>query len=292
LEIILDKAQPERLLRFYFGAYVGEDGGDPFASGMLIEKASRFYVFPDRIEAQYPGWGTKLQHIAVDRVLDWEELTAFLYETYYVARKVPPTLEKFREIWPYYEVSWIHFEVNGPMTTARRKIYVAEKALQSVLLQYSAQGSRLMYPVGTAIVGEHHTETTHLETTAMIRRGDGFWDFVTYGTDGYLSLKTSASPRSFTTPTQCVGCHFGSKLFEPERSFPAPALPGPDGIRTYYVEDDMRDAVVMDFFDEHRKRSDMILGLYNTMYVSKLRADRQRGILSEEGERILDALGL
>ena len=178
------------------------------------------------------------------------------------------------------------------MTTARRHIYVPEAALRSALAAYHQNGERLLYPVGTTMVGEHHLGGAHVETTAMRKRADGFWDFFTYDTEGNLAKSTNTPPRKLKTPTQCVGCHTGNKPFEPERSFPDEALPGPHGPRALYVDDALRDPEVTAFFDEHRKRSDTVLGIYNTLFVAQLRADRRAGRLGEADVRLLEGLGL
>ena len=294
IEVDLDKANPERLLRYYFGGYVGPDGGDPFSTGLLAAEDGRFYIDAAVLEASRPGLGTPLAEAAGDRRLDWDELAGFLNASYYTARNLPPTLAAFRAETPYRdaEAAWFHVELDGVMSTARRHVYVAEDALRAALRGYQAQDEQLFYPVGTAIVGEHHLDGEHLETTVMRKRGDGFWDFFTYGPDGTLAARTQALPRALKTPTQCVGCHFGAKLFEPERSFPAAASPGPHGPRAFYVDEALRDREVVVFFDEHRKRSDTVLGIYNTLFVARLRADRRAGRLSDDDGRLLERLGL
>ena len=104
----------------------------------------------------------------------------------------------------------------------------------------------------------------------MLKREDGHWDFFAYGPDGTPTTETAARPRPLRVPTQCVGCHFGSKLYEPEKSFPAEAADGPHGPRVLHVDDAARKPDVVQFFDEHRKRSDHVLGLYATLLVSQL----------------------
>ena len=290
IEVILDKADPERLLRFYFGSYVSDGGADPFEAGLLSREGDRFYAHPSVLEATRVGLGQDLARRARGGRLVWDSLSVFLNATYYAARRLPPTLEAFRASRPY--STWLSFNVDGPMTRARRRIYVEEEALREALALYVERGERLVYPSGAAIVGEHLVDGEHIETTAMLRRTDGFWDFLTYGSDGRLAPRTRALPRALDTPTQCVGCHFGSKKFEPERSFPQPAAPGPDGPRAYYVEEAANADEVARFFKEHARRSDTVLGIYATIFVSRLRAARGKGRLSEQDEQLLGYLGL
>ena len=108
----------------------------------------------------------------------------------------------------------------------------------------------------------------------------------------FWAAAAQALPRSLKTPTQCVGCHFGVKVFEPERSFPAAAPPGPHGPRAFYVDEALRDREPVVFFDEHTKRSDTVLGIYNTLFVARLRADRRAGALAAADARLLESLGL
>lgn len=295
LPVDIDKSDPERLLRYHFGAYAAPEGADPFEAGLLRKQdEGSVAVDVDALERLHPGATAALQDADGDGTLNWKELEAFLQATYYDVRDLPPTLAALQVEAPYLggEEPWFHVELDGVMTTARRHIYVPEDALRSALANYRANGEKLIYPVGTTMVGEHHLEGKRAETTAMRKRADGFWDFFTYDADGRLAKSTSTPPRELKTPTQCVGCHTGGKPFEPERSFPDEALPGPHGPRAIYIDAALRDPEVTAFFDEHRKRSDTVLGLYNTLFVARLRADRRAGRLSAEDALLLQALGL
>jgi hypothetical protein len=141
-------------------------------------------------------------------------------------------------------------------------------------------------------VGEHYEGEALVETTVMRKRADGYWDYFAYDASGGLASQTTTPPRALDVPTQCVGCHFGEKLFEPERSFPAEAPPGPHGPRGIYVDDALRDAEVVAFFDEHSKRSDHVLGLYGTLFIAQLRAQEAAGSLPAADAALLDDLGL
>lgn len=291
LLVTLDKSNPEELLRYYFGGYVPGTPRDPFEAGLMVKQEGRFYVQLDSLQAWHPAAVRRLGSNG-DDALDWEELKAFLQATYYDARRPPATLAALRVAVPYQGDGWFTVELRGVMTTALRRIYVAKEALRTALKGYEAAGERLMYPAATTIVGEHWQDTVLVETTVMQKRTDGFWDYMTYGGDGTLARSTTTEPRQLKTPTQCAGCHFGDKQFEPERSFPGEARPGPHGPRAIYVDESLRDLEVTTYFDEHRKRSDYVLGLYNTLFVAQLRADRRAGQISAEDAALLDTLGL
>ena len=290
----LDQADPERLLRYYFGGYAADTGADPFEAGLVVRRDGALYVDRERLAARHPALAAQLEDTDGNDRIAWEELAAFLQATYYDARPLPPTLEALRAEVPYRDDpdAWLHVEIDGVMTTARRHVYVPYAALRQALQHYHQNDEQLHYPVGTTLVGEHRAAGDVAEVTAMRKRADGFWDFFTYGPGGRLAAATHTPPRQLKSPTQCVGCHFGSRGFEPEKSFPAEAPPGPHGPRGLYIDPSLRDPDVVAFFNEHSKRSDTVLGLYNTLFVAQLRADRRAGQLDPADARLLEELGL
>lgn len=293
LRLDTGKRDPERLLRYYFGSYLGPDGGDAVEAGVLSGEGDAFTLHPEALAEPWQA-AIAAANADGDGTLDWDELVAFFERTYTTARALPPTLDAFRAGVPYApdDAAWFTVEIDGVMTSARRHLFVPMAALRSALADYRANGDRLIYPFGAAIVGEHWLDGARAETTVMQKRPDGFWDFFVYGADGTLAPATDTPPRALRSPTQCVGCHFGRKAFEPEKSFPAAAPPGPFGPRSIHVGPEMRNAEVVDFFDEHAKRSDTALGIYNTLFVSKLLADRNAGRIAPDDAALLDQLGL
>ena len=292
LRMNIDKAGAGRLVRYYFGGYVEPEARDPLKQGLVVQKGGSYYVNLDSMVSYHPQVARQMRAASGGNALTWEELVPVIQETYYEARGVPEALQQLRNetSYPGDEQEWFSVEIDGVMTTARRHVYVPIAALRYALQHYHENDKQLLYPVGTTMIGDHVQEGKRLETTVMRKRADGFWDFFTYGPDGGLVSRTQTPPRELKSPTQCVGCHFGSKLFDPEESYPAEAHPGPRGPRRLHVGDAMRDAVVARFFQEHRKRSDMVLGLYNTLFVAKLRAEKRSGDLSPKDEALLSSL--
>lgn len=292
--VVLDKGDPERLLRYYFGGYAAPEGADPFARGLLVMRDGHYYVHLDSLEARYPGAASLLVDANRDTRFDWDELEAFIEATYYTARQLPPSLADLQQAAPYATdtTRWMRLELDGVMTNARRRLFVSRDAIRQALRAFHANGEQVLYPVGTVMVGEHYLEGRRVETTAMRKRADGYWDFFVYGRNDSLAAQTGTGPRVLKAPVQCVGCHFGNRLFEPEESFPARALPGPHGPRQLYVDAGLRDAEVTTFFNEHRKRSYTILGVYSTLFVAQLRAERRAGRLAPEDAALLEALQL
>ena len=292
LPVALDKSGAEELLRYYFGAYAGAEGADPFAAGVLDRRDGRFFVDLDTLALHNPAAADSLRRVSGGDVLGWEELVRFIGATYYEARGAPETQEALQDETDYTDDDWFTVDVRGVMTTARRRVYVEKSALRAALESYHMRDEQLIYATGTTIVGEHYVDSMHVETTVMRKREDGYWDFFTYGAEGQLALQTQTEPRALESPTQCVGCHLGDRQFEPEESFPADASPGPHGPRAIYVGEAMRDAEVVTFFQEHARRPDMVLGLYNTLFVSHLRAQRRAGTIAPRDAALLRALGL
>lgn len=293
IEIDLDKSNSELLLKYYWGGFLGPEGGDPFEAGLLTKDGNRFYLSMTDFEERYASFAPLLREAASDNVVDWDEFTSFIQQTYRQARNVPASLDILKSELNYGQDSpdWFAVEVNGVMSTARRHLFVPSESIRRALQDYADNGDQVIYPVGTVIIGEHYLEEAHVETTVMRKRQDGFWDFSTFGIDGTPVLATDTPPKPLKSPTQCVGCHFGSKLFEPERSFPGKAAEGPHGPREMNVPEAWRDVEITSFFKEHSKRSDTILGMYATLFVASLKEQARNGNLPEPDRQLLDKLG-
>lgn len=286
----LDSRNSEKILRFALGSYT--DGADPMENGLLIADGGSFALNPQRLPAYARS---ALDDLNENGAVDRDELWAMLNATYYRAREAPESLAALREQadLPESEDEWFVVDVSGAMTAALRRIRVPKEALRSALSGYTdEQGIR--YPEGTVIVGAHlaDDEQTVLETTVKWHRADGFWDFFVYDGEGELTTSTDTEPRGFRAPTQCTGCHLGQKLYAPESSFPARAPDGPFGPRAYFVPESWRNAEVAARFQEHARRSGDVLGIYGTLYVSKLLAEREAGEeLSSRDRELLNYLG-
>ncbi|MEM6336789.1 MAG: hypothetical protein AAF752_09480 [Bacteroidota bacterium] len=293
VRVSIDKKNADRLLAYYFGGYASSAGADPFETGLLQRVDGSVFLDRSAFAALHPGMVAALDPIASDGDLGWKELVDFFQATYYDARNVPTslsTLETEAGFTP--ESGWFEVAADGVMTVARRHVFVPEPALREAIAQYKARDEQVLYPIGTTVFGRHQQGEEILETTVMRKRDDGYWDYFTYDQAGQLAAATSTEPRALKTPTQCAGCHLGSRPFEPERSFPAKAADGPHGPRAIYVPAALRNGEIVSFFDEHRKRSDTLLGLYATLYTAELVAQREAGTLSQEDADLLNALGI
>lgn len=282
------------LLSFYVGGMMSAEGEDPFDAGVLSVRSNKFFVDTDFLSNRNPGLRADFHDMALDGTINWEELESFVNANYYTYRRIPETLVLLIEQTGDWENDnmWFAVEVDGVMSPHRRRIHVRLDDLREALLSYSTNGAKLRYPFGTTFVSEHMDNGRRVEVSVMRKRSDGFWDFFAYGADGLLVGTINQIRKDLAVPTQCVGCHFGSRLFEPEKSFPRLAANGPDGPRRLYVDEDLMDDDVIRLLDEHRRRSDRVLGLYGSLFLSRLRMDRQKGDISEQDNRILEAMGL
>ena len=226
--------------------------------------------------------------------IDWDEFASVLGAGHATIRRQPSTLKRLYDDvgYPGKPDEWVRVEVTGVMSTMRRRVAVKRAHLVEALRQFIANGNQVIYPVGTAFVAGHYESDSLREVTAMRKRPDGHWDFFAYASNGKPASQTAARPRPLRVPTQCVGCHFGSKLYEPEKSFPAGAPPGPHGPRTLHVREHEADPDVVRFFAEHRKRSDNVLGLYATIFISRLRHSRSEGTIETDMAQLLEDLAL
>jgi len=257
-----------------------------------VEDDGSFYIDFEALKSSDRS-AASLINAASDGVLTWEELSPFFQKTYYARRNAPVSLAllKSESDFPAGDSLFV-LSVTGVMTTTTRNVAIARSSIRNALMSYRASGDRLLYPKGTVIIASHSLDDTDLEFTAMRKREDDFWDYFVYDADGLLTDSTQTDPKHLNAPTQCVGCHLGTRLFEPERSFPAAARPGPDGPRGVHVDPVLRIGSAVRYLDEHRKRSDGILGLYGTIFVSELLVSRREGTLSDVDAALLDTLGL
>lgn len=285
VKITVANADDQPILEYYLGVMAG---GDPYEMGVLSEAGASYFINPARLGELRPGFDQILQPFLQGRQLNWDSLLAFAELVYDQIRLMPENVAELHDGLPSDRI--LEFEVHGPMTRYLRRIAVPKVALHTALNQFNGNQLRLVYPAGTSIIARHLEDSVQVETTAMFKRPDGFWEFGTYDRAGHRTAATRANPRALATPRQCVGCHLGTRQFEPEKSFPASAAAGPDGVRQWYTS--ARDRAVTRFFGEHERRSDMVLGLYATVYVTELLRARELGLISTEDAHRLEDLGL
>lgn len=294
-EVVIDlkKTDNRRLLSFYIGGMVGAEARDPFRAGVLREEKGDFFLHVDSLAKMAPILNTDLRLISADGLVDWDELEALVLTHYYAYRNVPATVDLLMAEtgdWNN-EGEWFRVDVNGVMSPHLRQINVKLKDLYDAIRSYRENGDHLIYPVGTIFISEHLDADHIVELSAMRKRHDGFWDFFAYNENGFLASALTRHPKNLDVPTKCIGCHFGTRLFEPERSFPSKPQPGPDGPRALYFDYPPPGRELIRSLDEHRKRSDLVLGLYGTLMLAKLRNLKQEGSLGEEEADVLGSIG-
>jgi hypothetical protein len=291
VEIRLERRNAETVARYYVGGFMGPAGGDPVEAGLMSVDGSRLWIHPVAL----PAYASRALRDNGDGVLDGDEFAEWTASTYRTARALPSTLDSLApgRPWAARDTAWFSIDVQGsPMTTALRRVHMPVAAVRAAVGAQVA-GNGLTYPVGTVVVGEHLVDGEVVETTAKRRRADGFWDFMVYDAAGRLVGATTTPPRRLRVPQQCTGCHLGSRLFEPDRSFPGRAPRGPTGDRAIVVPEAWRDADVASIFREHATRADGLLGLYATVYVGRLRSEAGLGrALAPADRRLLEGLGV
>jgi len=286
----MEGANERRLLSFYVGGMVSEAGQDPFDAGFVEERNGSFFLMVEKILARLPHVGSAMMVAAEDGVIDWSEFEPIIQAHYYDYRPIPRSIEDLRASKGDWRTNdeWFSFEVNGVMSAHVRRIHVRKDDLIYAVSSYKDSDNRLLYKPGTTFISEHIEGDHLLELSALTKRGDGYWDFYAYDESGAQTSTIKREPTDLIVPTRCVGCHFGNRLFEPERSFPADPRPGPDGPRKLYVSVEFKNAQVVRNLDEHRKRSDTILGLYGTLFISRLKSTPD---LSPELRSLLQSAG-
>lgn len=273
IEISIDARDPGELLEFYVNSFAGNQSA-------IVVDGDRFFVNVDNIA---PSFRDQVSAIGSDGMISWEEFEPFVNGEYYAASGAEPTLARLRERAGNWKAddSWFHMSVSGVMTSAKREIYIAKSVLHEAIRSFSA-GDGLIYPVGSVFVAEHYDGGELTEVTTMAKRPDSHWDFAAYDPAGNLKATTLPAPKAYNIPSQCVGCHYGSRSFEPERSYPAAAAKGPTGERVIHEPAVRASATLVGHFDEHRRRTDTVLGLYATTYVASLQSRQTQSLTDNE----------
>lgn len=280
VELDLESRRPGQMAEFFLGAY-----GTPEQVSSVLGDNPGESLNLDSLRLFAPDLAGALEEATQAGRVSRESFAAAIASTYGPAADLPadvdalwaelggrPTgggdrqnVEESRLLTP----SWVTYEVTGSMTEYRRRIHIRRDAVRAALEEYSDSAS-LRYPVGTTVIGEHLQGGEVVETTLMRRRGDGFWSFGAYDARGVPTDSIAGSPDPLGVPGDCFGCHYGSRLFEPERSFPAAARPGPAGERAVHVGEALRSPEVVTLLQEHARRTDGLLGLPATLYLTAL----------------------
>lgn len=267
LVIAKDKSNSETLALFYLSG-ISSPPQDALAAGLLSNEDDELMIDVARLFDVDSVLTNKLQSVARKDIIEWDDFEAIFADLYYEHRAIPNSLESLKADHNWDASKRMTLSVDGVMTSARRNTYMPIASLESAIASYSVNNNRLIYPVGTLVVGDHVVDGSIIETTVMLKRADEFWDFAVYDEEGSLIRKTLPLPKSLQAPQQCTGCHFGSRAFEPEKSFPADAPVGPSGERRVFPQAEVS-AELVQHLDEHRLRSDYLLGLYATVHVAR-----------------------
>ncbi len=292
--IRLDKGDEDRLLAFYLGGYLGERARNPEISGLIQKREKNWYLLdPTRISDADTTLNRLVAAGSSDRVIDWDEFEAFVSETYYRARSAPPTIERMKQRVGDWHLTdeWSAYEVEGTMSPYRRKIWLRTANLMTAIRGMNSFSDPILYEEGTVFVGEHVANGAVVETTFMLKRADGFWDYFAYDEAGDLSTEVQKEPENMQVPVKCIGCHYGDRQFEPERSFPAQPRPGPNGPRVIFTEEANKSAQIAADLQEHARRSDTILGLYATLYLSGVSTRIRQGEATADEIDMMQRLG-
>jgi hypothetical protein len=285
VHIPLEGSQGKTIAHFYSGMIRGDKYEE-----LIVEDSTGLGLRLSALRTVSPRLSSTLDKIREggDR-LNRDQWNLFLKVVVEQSTPFPETLaELFPSGLPHtMEDSYFRLKVYGAMTTLQREIYVPKQALEDGLLKYWDRGGMLQYPAGTVIAAYHKNSSgATLELTVKKRRSDGFWDFGVYDSSGRNVRHSSSPPTSYSAPVQCVGCHLGTMLYEPEESF----IIGREGKTEgeYLVlEDRLRNPKLVELLDEHTRRSDHVLGVYGTVYLTEIlnlplseRTETQRKIAS------------
>lgn len=285
VRIPLEGSQGKTIASFYAGM-IKEDG----APELVQEDSLGVSIRIAPLRAVSPKLGLVLDEIRSGKEqLDRSEWGRFIQAIVEETNPLPKTLQELFPEGPppFFPHHYFQLKVYGAMTSLLREVYVPVSALEEGLLKYWDRGGVLQYPAGTVIAAYHKTnEGSTLEITVKKRRRDGFWDFGIYDSAGWRVHQTSSPPTSYSAPVQCMGCHLGSMPYEPEDSFITGEVGKTEG-EFLVLRSGMRNENVVMLLDEHNRRSDRVLGVYGTVYLTSIlnlppsqRSERQQTIAS------------
>ncbi|MDA1027913.1 MAG: hypothetical protein O3B41_02520 [Bacteroidetes bacterium] len=289
VEIRLDKGESQPLIAFYLGGFLQK--GDSLAS-IAVQLGSKWYLIKPKPSTS-PDLQALFDAAGEDKILQWEEFEPVVRSSYYRVRNTPLTVDSLKALFGDWNVpGWFSYETRGQMTEYRRRLFIKRENIKWSLEQLDSPSDAILYDEGTAIIGEHLDQGQIIETTAMIKRWDGYWDYIAYGKNGQLALSVAKSEDPLLVPTQCIGCHYGNRAFEPERSFPRDARPGPSGERAVYVPEFWKNQSLTSSINEHVKRSDHVLGLYATLFLAEIITRSKKGEATAAELKLIDQLGI
>lgn len=266
--IPLEGSQGRTIARFYSGMVQGNTSEE-----WILEDSTGLSIRLRALRTLSAQLASTLDEIRDGRDhLERDQWNRFLQAVVEQSTSLPGSLaELFPSGLPHTtEDSYFRLKVYGAMTTLLREIYVPRQALEDGLLNYWDRGGMLQYPAGTVIAAYHKNSSGEtLEVTVKKRRSDGFWDFGVYDSSGRNVRHSSSPPTPYAAPVQCVGCHLGNMLYEPEESF----IIGREGKTEgeYLVlGNHPRNPKIVELLDEHARRSDHVLGVYGTVYLTEI----------------------
>lgn len=289
IEIRLDKGESQPLIEFYLGGFLQK--GDSLAS-IAVQMGSKWFLKkPEPLSS--PDLLALYDAAGEDEVLQWEEFEPVVRSSYYRVRNTPTTLDSLKALFGDWSATdWFSYETKGQMTEYRRRLFIKRESINWSLERLDSPTDAILYAEGTTIIGEHLDNDQIVETTAMIKRWDGYWDYSSYDKKGQLALSVAKGDDPLLVPTQCIGCHYGNRAFEPERSFPRDARAGPSGERAIYVPESWKNPALTTSLDEHIKRSDHVLGLYATLFLAEIIARSKNGEATAAELKLIDKLGI
>ncbi|MDA0379392.1 MAG: hypothetical protein O2899_07855, partial [Bacteroidetes bacterium] len=126
IRLDIDAAEADRLLGFYLGSYLGPEGGDPVAAGLLEKRENSWFLrSPSSVAGAHQALQSFFDRFREAGNVPADTLESFLRASYYTARQTPPTLDAFRQLsGAWSEPDWFRVDVTGSMVPAPRVTWV------------------------------------------------------------------------------------------------------------------------------------------------------------------------
>ncbi|MBI4551944.1 MAG: SUMF1/EgtB/PvdO family nonheme iron enzyme [Candidatus Latescibacteria bacterium] len=234
-----------------------------------------------------------------DDEMSLDEIQAYLKTRYYELTRPYPTLQALLRDHPYRNNSdWLTVPVDSETFFRRRVLRINKDRVVDALIAYFDNHDRLIYPEGTVIVAESlDKQGRFVEAEVLRKRGDTFWNFAVYDSQGRLIRKTIAfdengNPGSesdgFIVPDNCAVCHRIDRLDfsgDPESPVRSPVrgffhrLPG--RVPQIHLGPEYYDHMAFtELTETSAKLKDGVFGVYGSLLLSELVGRKRLGTLT------------
>jgi formylglycine-generating enzyme required for sulfatase activity len=228
------------------------------------------------------------------------EIQAYLQAHYYELTRPYATLQALLRDHPYRDnPDWLTVPVDSATFFRRRNLRINKDRVADALTAYFDHHDRLIYPEGTIIVAESVDKAgKFVEAEVLRKRGDTFWNFAVYDSQGRLvnkalSFSEDGEPeygkKGFVVPQSCPLCHRIDRLDfsgDPDSPVVSPVRGFfhrlPARVPQIHLGPEYYDHMAFTELTEANARvKDGVFGVYGSLLLSELAGRKRLGKLTD-----------